>query len=77
MAGLCKPLEGKSYCRSLQNKMEQKNLYIGEGNMKERDMESARKQLLLHISEILAQRGLISEEEKLRMRDQIIAPAAE
>ena len=57
--------------------MEQKNLYIGEGNMKERDMESARKQLLLHISEILAQRGLISEEEKLRMRDQIIAPAAE
>lgn len=45
---------------------------MGRGNMKERDMESAKKQLLLNISEILEQRGLISEEEKIRMRDQII-----
>ncbi len=45
--------------------------------MKERDMESAKRQLLLNISEILAQRGLISEEEKLRMREQILSPGAE
>lgn len=45
--------------------------------MKERNMESAKEQLLLNISEILAQRGLISEEEKLRMREQILSPAAE
>ncbi len=36
-------------------------------------METARKQLLLNISEILEQRGLISEKEKLRMREQILA----
>ena len=45
--------------------------------MKERDMEGAKKQLLLNISDILAQRGLISEEEKLRMREQILSPGAE
>lgn len=52
--------------------MEQESVHMGRGNMKERDMESAKKQLLLNISEILEQRGLISEEEKIRMRDQII-----
>ena len=56
--------------------MEQEHVHM-EGNMKERDMESEKKQLLLNISDILTQRGLISEEEKLRMRDQIIAPAVE
>ena len=45
--------------------------------MKEKIAEAARRQLLLDISEILAQRGLISEEEKLRMREQILAPDAE
>ncbi len=52
-----------------------KNLYMGTGSMKERSMERAKEQLLLNISEILAQRGLISEEEKLRMREQILSPA--
>ena len=41
--------------------------------MEEKAMETARKQLLLNISEILEQRGLISEKEKLRMREQILA----
>ncbi len=56
--------------------MEQEHIHT-EGNMKERDMESAKKQLLLNISDILAQRGLISEEEKLRMREQIMNPYTE
>lgn len=37
--------------------------------MKEKGMEAARKQLLLNISEILEQEGLISNEEKRRMRN--------
>ena len=45
--------------------------------MHEKTVEAARRQLLLHISEILAQRGLIGEEEKLRMREQIFASRAE
>lgn len=45
--------------------------------MKERDMESAKRQLLLNISDILAQKGLISEEEKQRMREQIIHSCTE
>lgn len=32
-------------------------------------MDSVRKQLLLNISEILAQQGLISNEEKYRMKN--------
>lgn len=37
--------------------------------MKEKGMEAAKKQLLLNISEILEQRGLISNEEKNRMKN--------
>lgn len=33
------------------------------------DMDAIRKQLLLNISEILEQKGLISDEEKKRMRN--------
>lgn len=37
--------------------------------MKEADTDAAKRQLLLNISEILEQKGLISAEERKRMRD--------
>lgn len=37
--------------------------------MKDADMDAAKRQLLLNISEILEQKGLISAEERKRMRD--------
>lgn len=41
--------------------------------MKGKEMEAATKQLLLNISEILEQKGLISSEEKQRMRNNIVS----
>lgn len=37
--------------------------------MENADMDGVKRQLLLNISEILEQKGLISAEEKKRMRD--------
>lgn len=37
--------------------------------MKGKEMDAAKRQLLLNISEILEQKGLISDEEKRRMRN--------
>lgn len=37
--------------------------------MKDADTDATKRQLLLNISEILEQKGLISEEERKRMRD--------
>lgn len=37
--------------------------------MKDADANAAKRQLLLNISEILEQKGLISDEERKRMKD--------
>lgn len=37
--------------------------------MKGKEMDAVKRQLLLNISEILEQKGLISDEEKRRMRN--------
>ncbi len=37
--------------------------------MKDADTNAAKRQLLLNISEILEQKGLISDEERKRMKD--------
>lgn len=46
-----------------------KNRICRQRTMKDADTDAAKRQLLLNISEILEQRGLISAEEKKRMRD--------
>lgn len=43
--------------------------------MKVTDMDAIKRQLLLNISEILEQQGLINDEEKKRMRSIINAEA--